>query len=50
MRTIADQFPAADIRAKYQTAAARFCLPFWDPFMPRNEVPKPQDGKVDTSI
>ena len=48
MRKIADDF--TDEKVKYQNAARRFRLPYWDPFMPRNEVPKPTDGKAPRSI
>ena len=37
MRALADEFDvAAAEKRKYQDAARRFRLPFWDPFMPRN--------------
>ena len=38
MREIADNFNVGRERDEYQNAAARFRLPFWDPFMPRNEI------------
>ncbi len=37
MKKIADEYPDPD-KAKYQSAANRFMLPFWDPLMPRNNV------------
>ena len=39
MRALADNFDvAAAEKRKYQDAARRFRLPFWDPFMPRNAL------------
>ena len=40
MRILAEQFEKVDKneKVKYQNAARRFRLPFWDPFMPRNKL------------
>ncbi len=40
MREIADLYKDEGEMQKYQNAAARFRLPFWDPFMPRNIIEK----------
>ena len=47
MRTLADQFKgAAGDKRKYQDAARRFRLPFWDPFMPRNKRDKSEPKSI----
>ncbi|KAI9789436.1 MAG: hypothetical protein M1835_001679 [Candelina submexicana] len=47
MAAIANEYPQ-ETRAKYQSAADRFRLPFWDPLLPRNSVP--QSTAVDPTI
>ena len=37
MRILAEQFEDQNEKVKYRNAAIRFRLPYWDPFMPRNE-------------
>lgn len=38
MREVAGLYKDEGQKRKYLNAAARFRLPFWDPFMPRNEL------------
>ena len=46
MRALADDFDVtAAERGKYQDAARRFRLPFWDPFMPRNKLRSDSERK-----
>ncbi len=47
MRILAEQFGKVDKdeKVRYRNAAIRFRLPFWDPFMPRNELQP--DGSKD---
>ena len=40
IREIAAQYTNEPEKSLYQKAASRFRVPFWDPFLPRNEVPK----------
>ena len=47
MREVAGLYQDEGERQKYQNAASRFRLPFWDPFMPRNQ---PDDTKPKETI
>ena len=38
MREVAGLYKDEEQRRRYLNAAARFRLPFWDPFMPRNQL------------
>ena len=44
MHDIAGRYSEVD-KAKYQIAAGRFRLPFWDPFMPRREMDRTKKDK-----
>ena len=37
MREVANEYKDAQDKTRYLFAAERFRLPFWDPFMPRNQ-------------
>ncbi|KAI9845231.1 MAG: hypothetical protein M1837_004986 [Sclerophora amabilis] len=47
MMSIAGKY-GEDEKQKYETAAAQFRLPYWDPIMPRN--PTKKSGKLDEKI
>lgn len=40
VQEIAAQYTNEPEKSLYQKAASRFRVPFWDPFLPRNKVPK----------
>lgn len=51
MHEIAQKYDDAQQKQTYQNAAARFRLPYWDPFVPRNRIDRNNEAKdVDQEI